>query len=537
MKNANSAERKLRESGSELKAKSSKLPPQNVADSPISMANKVKVKSLKLLVLGFTFALCALSFTLSCYAQSIKEPNVAGTFYPQDAKELAELIDDFLQASQPESINGEIFALISPHAGYGYSGPSAAFGYKLIKDKPYKTVIVIGTSHYYGFCGISVYPEGIFKTPLGSIYIDSEFAAKLIGKDEDIVFEPLAFAKEHSVEVQLPFLQNALSDFRIVPIVMGDCSLSTCKKLANLLKEAIGNRKDILIVASTDMYHGYDYKEAEIIDSLTLSYLKNMDAEGLYYGLREAKLQLCGGFGTVATLILAKDLGYDKLQLLSYTNSAEVTGKKAKGIWTVGYASCAIGKKEREEAMLNKKQREELLRIARSSIESYLRTGRRPEVKNQDPELVKIMGAFVTLHKNGELRGCIGNIIGKEPLYLTVRDMAIEAAVGDPRFSPLELSELKEVEIEISVLTPLQKIESIDEIQLGTHGVLVKKGFRSGVFLPQVATETGWSKEEFLSYLCAHKAGLSADAWKDKSLEIYVFSAEVFSEKQVKADE
>jgi AmmeMemoRadiSam system protein A len=141
------------------------------------------------------------------------------------------------------------------------------------------------------------------------------------------------------------------------------------------------------------------------------------------------------------------------------------------------------------------------------------------------------MGAFVTLHERGELRGCIGNLIANQPLYLTVRDMAIEAAVGDPRFPPVGLSEMKDIEIEISALSPMEKIDDPEKIKLGKHGVLIRKGFNSGVFLPQVAQETGWSKEEFLSNLCTHKAGLASDAWKDGSAEIYIFSAEVFSEK------
>jgi AmmeMemoRadiSam system protein A len=159
------------------------------------------------------------------------------------------------------------------------------------------------------------------------------------------------------------------------------------------------------------------------------------------------------------------------------------------------------------------------------------------QVIEKDPALLKQTGAFVTLNEHGQLRGCIGNLVGKEPLYLTVRDMAVEAAVGDPRFAQVDLSELKIIEIEISVLSPLEKIDSAEKIKLGTHGVLVKKGFNSGVFLPQVATETGWSKEEFLSNLCAHKAGLSPDAWKDKSTELYIFSAEVFSEREMLTNE
>ncbi len=180
--------------------------------------------------------------------------------------------------------------------------------------------------------------------------------------------------------------------------------------------------------------------------------------------------------------------------------------------------------------MLNKEQKQKLLHIARSSIENYLKTGKELKVTESDPLLSKEMGAFVTLHKHGKLQGCIGNMVGKAPLYLTVRDMAVEAAVGDPRFPSLELSALKDVEIEISVLSPLERVNSAENIKLGEHGVLVKCGSRCGVFLPQVAQETGWSKEEFLSTLCAQKAGLPVDAWKDKNTELYVFTAEVFSE-------
>jgi AmmeMemoRadiSam system protein A len=307
--------------------------------------------------------------------------------------------------------------------------------------------------------------------------------------------------------------------------------------LAGLLKNAIGGRKDVLVVVSSDLYHGYDYQEAEATDKATLEYLKNMDAQGLYNGLRAGNLQMCGGFGAVAALILSRELGHTKLAVLNHTNSAIVTARLQKGVWTVGYASCAIDEEKaclpagRECTMLNKEQRKKLLEIARKSIEAYLKTGKKLEVKETDALLNKEMGAFVTLHEHGELRGCIGNIVGRGPLYLTVRDMAVESAVGDPRFSPVSPAELKDIEIEISVLSPLERVDSADKIQLGVHGVIVKRGFNSGVFLPQVATETGWSKEEFLSNLCAHKAGLPPDAWKDKNTELYVFSAEVFSEK------
>ena len=181
--------------------------------------------------------------------------------------------------------------------------------------------------------------------------------------------------------------------------------------------------------------------------------------------------------------------------------------------------------------MLNAKQRNDLLKIASDSISTYLTTGKKLQLEQTDPLLNQEMGAFVTLNKHGQLRGCIGNLTGSQPLYLTVRDMAVEAAVDDPRFPALSLTELKDIDIEISVLSPLKRIASANDIELGKHGVLARRGFQSGVFLPQVAVETGWSKEEFLDNLCAHKTGLPADAWKDKNTELYIFSAEVFSEK------
>ncbi|MDI6758169.1 MAG: AmmeMemoRadiSam system protein B [Candidatus Omnitrophota bacterium] len=534
-------------------------------------------------ILAFLILYSLLS-TLYCFSQDVKFPNVAGNFYPDDQAELVRMVDGFLDKAAPESREEEIFALISPHAGYGFSGQTAGYGYKLVKDKPYKTVIVISPSHYFSFAKVSVYPKGTFRTPLGDLEIDEEFAQKLLGKSEDVIFEPKAFQKEHALEVQLPFLQRVLTGFKIVPVVMGDTTFSTCQNLANLLKEAIANRKDVLVIASTDLYHGYDYDEAQVVDNLTRTSLKNMDAEGFYYGIREGKFQLCGGFPVVTVLILAKELGYQKLEILNHTNSAEVTGKKEKGIWTVGYASCVIssplssysdprgqneapprhrpegngfvssneshrrgGFLERNteprlkagrmynekggKGMLNKEQRKRLLEIARNSIETYLKTGRKLEVVEQDPVLLKEMGAFVTLHEHGQLRGCIGNLIGREPLYQTVRDMAVEAATQDSRFKPVTLLELKALEIEISALSVMERVDSADKIEMGKHGVLIKKGSKSGVFLPQVAQETGWTKEEFLSNLCSHKAGLLPDAWKDKTTEIYIFQAEVFSEK------
>lgn len=188
--------------------------------------------------------------------------------------------------------------------------------------------------------------------------------------------------------------------------------------------------------------------------------------------------------------------------------------------------------RKQSQDILNEQQKQRLLEIARSTLEKYIVDQEKTDFTETDPLLLRNMGAFVTIHKQGRLRGCIGNIIGRQALYLTVRDMAVEAATGDPRFPAVSADELKDIDIEISVLSEPERVEDVQEIKMGVHGVIVKRGFASGVFLPQVATETGWSREEFLSNLCAHKAGLSPDAWKNKDTEIYSFTAQVFGEKE-----
>lgn len=181
--------------------------------------------------------------------------------------------------------------------------------------------------------------------------------------------------------------------------------------------------------------------------------------------------------------------------------------------------------------MLTKEQKQILLKLARDTIEKYITQGKIIKYEYKDPVLNEKRGAFVTIYNKGHLRGCIGMIEGIQELYKTIIEMAIESATADPRFLPLTPDEINEIDIEISVLTPPKKIKSIDEITLGKHGVIVRKGNKSGVFLPQVATETGWDKKTFLEQLCMSKAGLPKDAYLDKSLDIYIFEAEVFREK------
>lgn len=201
------------------------------------------------------------------------------------------------------------------------------------------------------------------------------------------------------------------------------------------------------------------------------------------------------------------------------------------GLWLSYFFEKSL--KDQNLVSLSEQQKEKLLKIAREGIEICLKTGKIKNMKEKDPKLLRTLcGAFVTLRLNKELRGCVGNIITSKPLYQTVQEMAVESATGDPRFRVLSLKELSQVDIEISVLSVLCKIGDVSEIKMGTHGIIVQRGTRSGVFLPQVANETGWSREEFLSNLCQHKACIAKDAWKLKDTEICTFTEEVFAEKK-----
>jgi hypothetical protein len=368
-----------------------------------------------------------------------------------------------------------------------------------------------------------------------------------MARNKNIIFYPEAFKDENSLEMQLLFIKKVLPDAKVVPIAFGASSFSHCEMVADALADLLKNRNDVLLVASTDMSHYHPEEEARTIDLASVELLKNFSARQIFDKSVMGEQIFCGYMPVATVLLTAKKTGAGRVDILQYSNSGNITGDTKS---VVGYVSAVIYKnsegnlsfeayrKEKtstaakeEKMLLNDVQQKKLLKIARDTITTYLKTGKILAVKEDDPVLNKEMGAFVTLHEKGQLRGCIGNIIGRGPLYLTVRDMAIESATGDPRFSKVRPEEMKDIYIEISVLSELNKVKSADEIELGVHGVLIRKGFASGVFLPQVATETGWSKEEFLSCLCSQKAGLLPDAWKTGEVDMFVFTAEVFGEK------
>jgi len=477
--------------------------------------------------------------------QNIKKPNVSGQFYTSNPQKLTSEIDGYLDHVTDVPSDKDVKIVISPHAGYKYSGHVAAWGYKSVSNKKINTVVILAPSHHFALDGASVWEEGGYETPLGTVPVDAEFAKKLIAADEKIVHKPEVFSREHSLEVQIPFLQRIFKDFRIVPVIVGHTDYSTCEKIADGLKKVIGDREDVLIVVSTDMSHFYDDAAAKNLDRIALNTIKGKDPKKLFSLCKLRKTEMCGFIPVTISLIYAQKNGIDDVDILKYAHSGHVTGDMSS---VVGYTSIVLssdGKKKSKDSKkaavkkdgvlpLTKEQKKKLIAIARETIEEYVRSGKVLDFDVKDPRLSEVEGAFVTIHKRGMLRGCIGNIIGQGPLHKTVRDMAVSSATRDPRFQPVKEKELAEIDVEISVLSKPKRVRDVNKIEMGKHGVIVSQGlFRKGVFLPQVATETGWSREEFLSNLCAQKAGLPANAWKDPKTVLKIFSAEVFSEKEV----
>lgn len=466
----------------------------------------------------------------ACFSASVRPAFFASSFYPSDKKQLQSQLCSFFEKKVVQELP---FGLIVPHAGYIYSGRVAGAAYSLIKDRKIDTVFLIGRSHRANFVGIITDDRDAWKTPLGSVNVDTKIVSDIVVKPGFRVDYRVIDA-EHSLEVQIPFLQYAIKErFKIVPLLVGCEDQQELELYANYLYPIIEKNKNFLVVMSTDLSHYYPLDIAQQKDKKFISIVESGQFFSIIETMKKGEAEACGGSAVFLGLRILSKISPLKVNLLRYSTSYETTKDKSQ---VVGYAAMAIYKDAKKlqdkkgGAMFDRKHREILLKTARQTLEYFLAGKKLPDLKITDPSLLEKRGVFVTLKKNGQLRGCIGMIIPHQPLIESVRSMAIESATKDPRFPAVSLKELKEIEIEISVLTTPTKVSGPDDIVLGRDGVIVRRGNRQGIFLPQVADETGWTKEKFLSALCSHKAGLEPDAWKKPDTELFTFQAEVFSE-------
>ncbi len=489
---------------------------------------------LQFLAFSFAFAMSA-----DTGLAETRQPAVAGAFYSANADELTRTVTQHLQQVDVPEIDGQIIALIVPHAGLVYSGAIAAHSYKLLENSGINKVILCGPSHRYRFEGISIYGPGVdWLTPLGTVKCHNDLCNQMIDHDKMIRVVSDAHTQEHCLEVQLPYLQTVLDDFTIVPAIMGRPDTKTINTLAKALS-SVDFDDQTIIVASTDWQHYMSATEGWPYDSAGLECIKALDDNRLEKYLAEEKTQACGGASTVSVIKAAKALGADKVKILKYGDSGDVSGDKSS---VVSYIAAVIYKSDDSQAVNPKVEesdlpekmfvtdddKAQLLVIARKTIESYLADGTTPTFEVSD-NLKQMGAAFVTLNKQGQLRGCIGHTVAIKPLHETVSYCAIQAAVSDPRFPPVTANELDEIHIEISVLTPLQRVASLDEIEVGRDGLMIIKGRYRGLLLPQVATDYGWDRTAFLENTC-RKANLFPNAYKEKDTEIYKFQAIIFEE-------
>lgn len=469
------------------------------------------------------FLFFILLLPLAACGQKVREPVFAGQFYEKNPEALSRQIELFLNQARGEPRKTEgLHTIIVPHAGYVCSGPVAATAYRLVQGLEIETVVIIGTSHQAQLRDCSIYPEGGYQTPLGIALVDAELSGQ-ISRLSGFSFYPGAHQAEHSIEVQIPFIQKVLPRAKIVPILMGRPSPQTISTLAESLVQSLKGKKS-LVVVSTDLSHYYPKDKANAVDGETLALIKNCQTDRLAAKLQRGENIMCGGAGVVSALLYAQGLGEVEIDILHYADSSSTCGSPSQ---VVGYAAAAIFAHPKEKKpLLSETSKKELLELARTAIERYVNQKEITVSGTQNHELLVRRGVFVTLKKNKTLRGCIGSIEPVVPLHQAAIQAAIAASSRDPRFDPVTPAELDEIEIEISVLSPLTKISDPSLVEVGKHGLFVSRGGRSGLLLPQVPVENGWPRRIFLQQACL-KAGLPKDAWKSGS-ELYVFEALVF---------
>jgi len=486
--------------------------------------------------------------------EKVRGPAVAGLFYPKHEKDLSKQIDEYLAEVKTEPIKN-LRALVCPHAGYEFSGKIAASAYKQLKGRNFDTVVILGPSHYAAFAGAAVTEADAYETPLGLIPVSTKAAElgilkpfavnppcevrrpdwwRLSPKELPAFGEDKPDTWEHSLEVQLPFLQRTLKKFSIVPVVFGDVDpQAAAKSLVKFLDDRT------LLVVSSDLSHYHPYEEAKKLDTSCVQSICDLNTEWMM------QQEACGKLPILTLIEIARQKGW-KAKLLDYRNSGDTSGNKDA---VVGYAAIAFYQPEGKETPsaenplqsdkpeFTAEERKFLLELARKTLANVTSGGNVPETDAASlaEKLRSSRACFVTLTKNSDLRGCIGAIFPEEPLYQAVISRA-RAALKDPRFTPVRSEELKDIEIEISVLTIPRRLEFkspedlLQKLRPGIDGVVLRMGMRQATFLPQVWEQLP-DKEDFLNHL-AQKAGMNASAWREPGTSVLIYQVEAFKEKE-----
>ena len=480
-----------------------------------------------------------ISFTRLC-SQDAPSPDmvtyrpatVAGSFYPDDPNELKDWIKQFLDKGESSEPSQNILGLVVPHAGYVYSGWIAGQAFKKVEGRKYDVVIVIAPSHSQAFPGSSIFDGDAYVTPLGEAMVDKDLAKEISNVNDMVKMSREGHGwkgnrAEHSLEVQIPFIQTVLPKSKIVPIVMGTQDFESSDALMKAIVHSVRKtNKKVLLVASSDLSHYHDESTAKTMDECLVKAFNKFDYFRIALNAFSRRWEACGGAPIVVAMTACEQLGANKSQSVVYSNSANSPYIKGDKKSVVGYFSGILFQDETTDDLLpliSNENRQKLLEIAKVTIiNSAKDDNEKINIGIPAGELSDEYAVFVTIHKNGKLRGCMGHTIADNNLISAVEESAKLACSRDPRFSPVEESELEELDYEITVLSRMKRILNIEEIEPGRDGVLLRLGYYSGIFLPQVATEQNWDRKTLLEQL-GRKANLTTDAYLDKKAELYVF--------------
>jgi AmmeMemoRadiSam system protein B/AmmeMemoRadiSam system protein A len=471
---------------------------------------------------------------------SYRPHTVAGSFYPADPDTLRNDLKEYLELSDISNIplKDKIFGIIAPHAGYVYSGFVAGKVYRELYRRDYKTAIVISPSHHQYFPYASVFSGDAYVTPLGPVEVDKELVARLTQQNTYVRLSMDGHnwrrgAPEHSLEVQLPFLQYVLPKIKIVPIVMGSQDPQVIHSLSvaiyKTLKE-INRTDEVLLIASSDLSHYHSYSSAYEIDSNFVETFERFDYFKLVALLNNREIEACGGGPIAVVMTVSEALGANKPVKLLYATSGDspfVTPMKDR---VVGYFAGALVSdstfKQTSLPNLTEPERKQLLDFVKNVVEA-ITTNKNYDVPTNLQKITSFLQpytAFVTIQKNKELRACMGHIFPTKPLIFELKEVAKTSATSDWRFGPIRKEELPYLTYEITILSRFKKVFSFDQIQIGKHGLYIRYQNHTGLLLPQVATERNWDVTTFLQNLCL-KAGVAKTTFLDPVAEIYSFEA------------
>lgn len=466
--------------------------------------------------------------------KEIRKPAFAGSFYDKSRDNLLFHLKQMFINAQPKESQQPVAALIVPHAGYNYSGTVAASAYKqLPANARFNRIYLIGSSHRMAFNGAALYGGEAFETPLGIVPVDTSAVQELAAASSLFNINNLAHQQEHTLEVQLPFLQYHLKKpFKIVPVIIGTQNEDDCRLMAQALRSHF--HEDNLFVVSSDFSHYPNYSDAQRTDHETAGAILKNNPAALHSILKKhhqmnipnLATSLCSWTSVLTLLFLTQNIPGIEYHHIIYQNSGDSPQGDTHQV--VGYEAITVTRPTPNEFSLTAEAKNELLTIARQALRNALNKMPDNITAPASAILNQPTGAFVSLYVRGHLNGCIGQLEPAQPLWLVVKEMALAAAFDDDRFDRLKVKDLPDLEIEISVLTPPVKITDINEIEPGRHGIIIQKGPHKGTFLPQVAQRMHWTREEMLRHCALEKTGIGTDGWKNA--EIFTYEAIVFKD-------